>query len=193
MDAFSNLMKTIFFVSAAMFTALLILCPLLQPKDTINNLTGVVGVIDNHSLISRLSFPCQHVYLFGDIWCHQMKERTIFINGNQMAVCARCFGFFTGVSIGIILSIVRGIHVDRNVHKKILGAIFIGYTPLIIDYFGNLIGFWNSINSVRLITGAIAGSSTGIILGALIDVISLYVDMKRGKIKAFASLNERRN
>ncbi|MBS7641367.1 MAG: DUF2085 domain-containing protein [Candidatus Bathyarchaeia archaeon] len=189
MGAFSKLVKAIFFIIAAMFTSLLILCPILQPRDMINDLTGVVGIIDNYSVISKLSFPCQQVYLFGDIWCHQMRERTIFINGNQMAVCARCFGLFIGISIGIILSIVREINIDKNVHKRVLGAVFIGYTPLIIDYFCNLIGFWNSINLVRLITGAVAGSSSGMILGALIDVISFYISVRRGKIGDFNPLS----
>lgn len=165
-----KLARTILLIIALIFSILLILCPLLQPENTIKNLTGRPNLIDNYSLILRLSFPCQQVYSFGDIWCHQMRDRSLFINGNQMPVCARCFGLFVGIPIGIMLSIIVRIKVYERIHRRILTALFIGYTPLAVDSAGQIMGLWISTNLIRAITGAVAGLSFGLILGMLVDV-----------------------
>ncbi|MEM4982656.1 MAG: DUF2085 domain-containing protein [Candidatus Bathyarchaeia archaeon] len=52
-----------------------------------------------------------------------MSERSFFINGNQMPVCARCLGLFIGVSFGIILPFIIRINVDEKIHKRILTAL----------------------------------------------------------------------
>jgi hypothetical protein len=47
-------------------------------------------------------------YGFGDINCHQKHERSWEINGNQMPVCARDIGIFSGFSLGCLFFLLRG-------------------------------------------------------------------------------------
>lgn len=166
-----KLTKIILSIFTSIFLVLLILCPLLQPENTIKSLTGRSGIIDNYPLSLRLPAPCQQVYFFSDIWCHQMSERSFFINGNQMPVCARCFGLFIGIPFGIMLSFIIRISVDEKIHKKILTALLAGYTPLLVDSIGQIVGLWISTNLTRVVTGAVAGTSFGLILSILVDVI----------------------
>ncbi|MEM2169409.1 MAG: DUF2085 domain-containing protein [Candidatus Bathyarchaeia archaeon] len=100
-----------------------------------------------------------------------MSERSFFINGNQMPVCARCFGLFIGIPFGIMLSFIIRISVDEKIHKKILTALLAGYTPLLVDSIGQIVGLWISTNLTRVVTGAVAGTSFGLILSILVDVI----------------------
>ncbi|MEM2273192.1 MAG: DUF2085 domain-containing protein [Candidatus Bathyarchaeia archaeon] len=110
-----------------------------------------------------------------------MSERSFFINGNQMPICARCFGIFMGVSFGTISSIIVKMRIDEKIHKRVLAILFIGYAPLMIDSLGQINGLWISINPIRLITGVVAGISFGLILSTLIDVIEKYTLIRKTK------------
>ena len=124
-----------------LFSILLILCPMLQPSDTIKDLSGRVGAIDNYSMIPAIPKPCIYIYIFGDLWCHQRSDRSLFINGNQMPVCARCLGIFLGFPFGILVSTLTKIgNVDERLHKKVLVLISIGYAPILTDSIGQSVG-----------------------------------------------------
>jgi uncharacterized membrane protein len=90
-----------------------------------------------------------------------------------MPVCARCLGLFLGVSFGFGISIFIRVKIDKNIHKKFLIPLVIGYLPLAIDGTGQLVGLWHSTNILRVLTGTFAGSAFGIIFGMAIDVVSI--------------------
>lgn len=164
--------KLLFFIFASIVVFLTILAPIYQPSNTITNLSGSVGISDNDDIISHIHFPWDYIYAFGDIWCHQKSERSFFIKGNQMPVCARCTGIFLGVFFGLGISLFIMVRIDNNVHKKILKLFFVGYLLLAIDVTGQSVGLWHSINAVRILSGILAGSSFGFILGMAIDLVN---------------------
>jgi hypothetical protein len=46
-------------------------------------------------------------YLVGNLLCHQRPERSFFLWGSQMPVCARCLGIYAGAAItALVLPIV---------------------------------------------------------------------------------------
>ena len=87
---------------------------------------------------------------FGDrIGCHQIAERSFFINGYQFPVCARCTGVIVGEVIAILLILLK-INID------ILWAI----TLLLVmgaDWFLQYINLLESNNKRRLLTGISGG------------------------------------
>lgn len=168
-----QLMKLSFFIFTLLFVLLIILSPIHQPSNTIKDLSGYVGISDNEHIISHMNFPWKYIYAFGDIWCHQRSERSLFINGNQMPVCARCFGIFFGVSFGLGISIFIRTRVNKDIHKKILILFALGYTPLAVDGVGQLVGLWHSTNLLRLLTGTFAGLTFGVILSMAIDIVGI--------------------
>ena len=57
--------------------------------------------------------------------------------------------------------------------------IFIGLIPIGIDGVGQLFGFWESTNAVRLITGLSVGIVCGIAIGLIIDEIKSIIKEKK--------------
>jgi uncharacterized membrane protein len=44
------------------------------------------------------------VYLTGSLLCHQRPERSFFLWGSQMPVCARCTGIYVGAAVAAIVA-----------------------------------------------------------------------------------------
>lgn len=82
--------------------------------------------------------------------CHQMPERSFFINGRQMPVCARCTGVFIGQCMAIIFKAARP--KDRGVWIPALLLMLMG-----IDWGIQEFGIKESTNRRRLITGIAGG------------------------------------
>jgi uncharacterized membrane protein len=122
------------------------------------------------------------VYAFGDLNCHQKHERSWTINGNQMPVCARDVGIFLGLALGGWWFSRRGLNrwtirdsfltlfpdtmiapLYKNDHR--LSAMFgIGLLfclPVVLDGGIQAITAYESINSMRIITGTPFGFIIG--------------------------------
>ena len=156
-----------FFVLFLLWVLLQFLAPLFLPNGSVDDLSGLVGVSNNEKLIDKMPFPWSFVYSAGDRLCHQKVERSFFINNNQMAFCSRCTAIWLGLAIGLGFMVFYRIQLD----EKFLFAIMIGIVPLAIDGIGQLFGFWESANIIRLVTGLLAGGICGITIGIIIDEI----------------------
>ena len=93
---------------------------------------------------------------FGNkLGCHQMPERSFFINSWQFPICARCTGVVIGEIFAIILLIFR-----CNIPILYLLLLLI---PMGIDWGLQYIKICISSNIRRLITGILGGLSLTII------------------------------
>lgn len=81
--------------------------------------------------------------------CHQIPERSFFIKGKQLPLCARCTGIFVGYILGIILACVVG-------YRKLL-LISLLIIPMLIDGGIQLIFKKESNNIRRFVTGILGG------------------------------------
>jgi len=79
------------------------------------------------------------------IFCHRRSNRCITIHGHRSFLCARCTGICVGAIISISLAILK---LDLS---PILGFAFV--LPLLVDGFSQLLGFRESNNMIRFITG----------------------------------------
>lgn len=102
------------------------------------------------------------------VTCHQLPERTLFVFGYQMAVCARCFAIYVAfLAGGFIFAFIR-----KRLKIWSLKYFVILCIPMAIDGFAQLFGVplprgigpgWELIwtvesdNTMRIITGAIFG------------------------------------
>jgi len=157
-----------FFVLFLLWIVIQFLAPISLPKNSVNDLSGMVGVSDNDETISKMSFPWNSVYSIGDRLCHQKAERSFFINGNEMPFCSRCTAIWLGLAIGLGLMVFY----KMQLNEKFLFVIIFGVVPLAIDGVGQLLGFWESANIIRLITGLLAGVVCGVAIGVIIDEIN---------------------
>lgn len=80
--------------------------------------------------------------------CHQRADRSFYINGYQLPVCARC----TGVIIAFFISVIMFIFIKPPVWLCIACA-----GILFADWFIQRVGIRESTNLRRLITGLLGG------------------------------------
>jgi uncharacterized membrane protein len=167
----------VFFILYMIWILLLFLAPLVLPSGSISDLSGVVGYSDNDAVIGNMSFPWNTVYSAGDLFCHQKAERSLFLNGNEMPFCTRCTAIWLGLAFGLGFMVLYTIELN----EKFFIAIIFSLVPLGIDGVGQLFGFWESTNIVRLLTGLPAGVICGVAIGIIFDELrSLHFFSKVG-------------
>jgi len=176
-NKFSKAVLILFFFFAC-WVFLQVAAPIALPTESVQDLSGVVAYSDNDQIISTMSFPWNVIYTAGDRLCHQQAERSFFLNGNQMPFCSRCTAIWLGLAVGIGCMVFYTLQLN----EKYLLVILIGILPIGVDGIGQLIGFWESTNIIRVVTGILAGTVCGISLGIIIDEISDTTFMKQIKI-----------
>ena len=165
-----NRLKSLIFVFFLLFfvwVLLQFLAPLALSTGSVSDLSGVVAFSDNDDVIENMSFPWNVVYTSGDRLCHQQADRSLFLNGNEMPFCARCTAIWLGLAIGLGFMVLYTI----DLNEKFLVAIILNLIPIGVDGIGQLFGFWESTNFIRLITGLLAGIVCGVAIGVIIDEV----------------------
>jgi len=167
----------IFFTLFLIWIVLQFLAPLSLPHSSIDDLSGLTAISDNEELFSRMPSTCNAVYSIGDRLCHQKAERSFFFNGNQMPFCSRCTAIWLGLAIGLGFMVFYRIQLN----EKFLFIVIAGLVPVGIDGIGQLFGFWESTNIIRVVTGLIIGIICGISIGIIIDEIKTFRLFKKTK------------
>lgn len=152
------------------------IAPIALPHQSVNELDGTTGFIDNKEKNNDMSAPWNSIYSCGDRLCHQKSDRSFFINGNQMPFCARCTAIWLGLTFGLAFMIFYRIELN----EKIIFLILIGITPIGIDGLIQLFGFWESNNILRLLTGLLVGFICGLAIGIIIDEFrDIFISRKK--------------
>lgn len=103
-----------------------------------------------------LKVPSHFFYYFYSHFCHQLPERSLFLYGEQLPVCARDTAVYTALLITtLIYPLVRSLPTRKMPSKWYL--VFFLF-PIALDGGTQLMGLRESTNLLRVITGAIAGS-----------------------------------
>lgn len=104
--------------------------------------------------------------------CHQFVERSFSVGGIPFAVCHRCTGVFVGLVLGVIaLPSVRRravalAHLDRWV-------LLLAVLPMLVDWGGDVLGFWSNTVTTRAGTGLWFGLAAGFIFARSVSVREL--------------------
>jgi uncharacterized membrane protein len=85
--------------------------------------------------------------------CHRLPDRTFNIRGYYFPVCARC----TGLYLGAILFFTYSLFFLIGYSQTLILLAFISIIPMIIDGLTQFLGFRESYNGLRFITGFVAG------------------------------------
>ena len=124
----------------------------------------LVGTALGPGLFGHISIP--YVSWQFDVFhllCHQDPSRSFFLNGSQLAVCARCIGIYSFFLIGwtLIPLIAKLMNIkSRYYFRFLIGTIILN----LIDVLGNLFQVWTNTNESRLFLGALFGLSSALIL-----------------------------
>ncbi len=136
------------------------------------------------------------VYTFGDIQCHQLWYRSLWVNGNQMPMCARMTSMYIFANFGLIAAAfaprsTSAAQVMLNampqwVRDRLMrfgseraGAIIVvvGLLPVAIDGFTQLfsdVTHYESTNLMRILTGIPGGFVGGLLVGAMLISIRQF-------------------
>ncbi|MGD0817055.1 MAG: DUF2085 domain-containing protein [Methanomassiliicoccales archaeon] len=137
--------------------AVLLIAPLSLPSGSVKDLSGAVGRLDNPGQEARMNLFAQVVYTVGDIECHQIAERSFYLNGNELPVCSRDIG----ISIGLLTGMLIGLLYVRRI-KPIL--LVLGLVPMVLDGGLQALSSYQSNNSLRIVTGIVAGVAAALLL-----------------------------
>jgi len=159
----------LYLVMVVWITAVLALSPLFIQSS--NPLVFGLGV-----------FTYNYGYLLSN--CHQLPERSLFLFGGQIPLCARDMGTYVGCIIGILLPFfaLRIPHFFKS--KKFLAFLLL---PLVIDGVTQTIFVWReSSNTLRFVTGVLFGFSLAYYATTRILSMSdgLVLDKKKLVLKA---------
>src|SRR5215213_5978905 len=92
---------------------------------------------------------------FGTL-CHQIPERSYFIDGHKFAVCSRCTGIYFGFAFTLLLyPLIRSLRATETPLRKWL---LLAAVPLAIDFSLTFFGIWENTHTSRLLTGTLLGS-----------------------------------
>jgi uncharacterized membrane protein len=95
--------------------------------------------------------------VIGDTECHQLANRSFFINGNQMPFCSRDVGLFIGLAVGAgVATFIR-----YRINPVLALA---GLVPIAIDGGTQMLTDYESTNTLRLATGVVAGVALSLLL-----------------------------
>ena len=93
----------------------------------------------------------------GSLVCHQRPERTLFVGGRYLPVCARDTGAFLGLLLGY--AVLLSLHKKEAKGPPHLILTLAMLIPMLVDSFGQMLGFWISTNDIRLMTGLLFGAA----------------------------------
>ena len=98
----------------------------------------------------------QAIYHAFGIVCHQLPERSYFIDGHKLAVCSRCTGLYAGFAFTLLIyPLLRSLRTATTPRPIYL---LLAVIPLGIDFSLTFFGVWENTHTTRLLTGALLGS-----------------------------------
>jgi uncharacterized membrane protein len=109
--------------------------------------------------------PARLIYTLYSPTCHQLPERSLFLFGHKMAICARCSALYLAFwGVGLLYGLWGLLPLGRRYRWSPLALrwLLILSLPMIVDGTGQLLGLHTSTNFLRLATGILAGGGFGL-------------------------------
>jgi uncharacterized membrane protein len=97
------------------------------------------------------------IYQAFSVLCHQIPERSFFIAGHKLAVCARCTGLYAGFALTLLLyPLIRPLQTVEWPRRELL---ILAAAPMAIDFGLTFVGVWENTHTSRLLTGLLLGGA----------------------------------
>lgn len=109
--------------------------------------------------------------LLNKVICHRIPERTFKIKNTYFPVCARCTGIYTGAFL--YFTFVYFVYIQYSIEAILTAIILI--IPTFLDGITQFFDFRESSNTLRFITGFLAGIGLGIFFKAIKWALIAYI------------------
>jgi len=153
----------IVFTIFAIWLILVLISPYLVEPGKFTDLSGRVFFTDNSEKIEGINPIAWAVYTAGDFNCHQQLDRSYFLNDNQMPFCARDVGIFAGLAGGALIALIFAFNMRWI-------WMVLGLVPMGADGLAQALTSYDSTNSIRLLTGLLAGGAVIMFICARITI-----------------------
>ncbi|SHK05090.1 DUF2085 domain-containing protein [Rhodothermus profundi] len=97
--------------------------------------------------------------------CHQLPDRSFWIDGVQLAVCQRCYGIYTGLFLGALLLPMFGARAAW-MYRQARWLLVVALFPPALDWGLQILQLWNNTPLSRTLTGLWFGLVVGLLLTA---------------------------
>jgi uncharacterized membrane protein len=133
------------------------------------------------------------IFTVGSVICHQRPERSFFIDGHQLPVCARCTGLYVSAVVGCIAWLawkaarvvqlapggtctadvqvppgggctIVGCTIDAGVARR---ALLLAAIPTVLSIVSGMLGLWDGSNVTRAVLALPLGATAGAIVAAV--------------------------
>lgn len=106
-----------------------------------------------------LPFALQHAF---SLVCHQRPQRSFWLFGAPIAVCARCLGIYLGAAIGLLL---------RTSHRAALQLLIAAAALNLLEGLTELAGLHGNWMLVRFILGLALGAAGALLVSSSLPVV----------------------
>lgn len=131
-----------------------------------------LGLIAAAPVLKANGFAATANYIYAPFsyLCHQISERSLHFASEPLAVCARCFGVYAGLAVGVAAyPFLRPIHDTNAVAPRIV--LFLALVPTAIDWVLGFFGIWENTHFSRFATGAFLGAICAFfVVPGLVDI-----------------------
>jgi len=193
------------------WTVSIFAAPFTQPPGTVAlSANGGANRIDNAALYGGYNGYAQAVYFLSDIQCHQMPQRSLYLNENQMPLDARMTSIYAFMNLGLLSAalIVPASTLSQGIlnvlphrprrwvrdHLRVdVGAfllILATLLPVAVDGFTQLFEWRESTNELRVLTGAFTGWGTGLLLGVMFTSLKQF-ELEMRAVRATRGVDQR--
>ena len=95
----------------------------------------------------------------GSAVCHRLAERSFIFDGMQMPLCARCTGIYIGAFFAFCFFFLKKrMDAGKSFSLKEAWLTALAILPIGIDGVGSYLGFWESSQFLRILTGGLVGA-----------------------------------
>ena len=103
--------------------------------------------------------------------CHQLPDRSLWIEGVQLAVCHRCYGIYAGLFLGIMLFPL--VHARlRTAAQEPRWLLLVALIPAGLDWSLEAFSLQSSTPLSRLLTGLWLGGIAGLLMATRLTPLS---------------------
>ena len=138
---FTRIRPLVFWLVSAIVVSLLVALVIVAP----------VAAASGHNQLA------QGIYGAFAMLCHQLPDRSYFIDSHKFAVCTRCTGLYAGFAFTLLFyPLISSLKRTETPPRSWL---LLATIPLLIDFSVTFFGFWENTHTSRMLTGALLGGT----------------------------------
>ena len=124
------------------------------------------------------------IFAVGSVICHQLPDRSFFLDGRQLPVCARCTGLYVSGAAGLVgwwaVKLLRGWRPQPAFARRstsggattgqarwAMRLLLIAATPTVVSYLSGVLGVWDGSNLTRALLAVPLGVAAGAVVAAV--------------------------